>query len=208
MKKRQLPKREFEICSRLKEIREELHLGQKEFGQQVGMTRERIASYEAARAPLRYDLALKICRQFIISEKWLAIGKGDKRSCMDLTTENPSDLVRIDMPFGAAYDAYFGALYEKYCRENKGLLRLSIHENEHYSYIENLFLYLLHLWKGRLRTGEFRRFLSYLIELGVAIMTEKEINGELPELVKVKGLSPVITKNAPSPPDEAGKGAN
>jgi transcriptional regulator with XRE-family HTH domain len=70
-----LPERERQICERLREMREELGHTQNEFATQVGINRQRLASYEEKRAPLRYDLALRFCRQFIISEEWLATGK-------------------------------------------------------------------------------------------------------------------------------------
>ena len=59
-----LPLREREICARLREARIGLRLTQEEFANQVGIERERLASYEDARAPLRTELALRICQQF------------------------------------------------------------------------------------------------------------------------------------------------
>src|SRR4051794_16855259 len=85
--RKDLPKRESEICSRLRAARESLSVSQEEFARQVGITRQRLASYEEMRAPLRADLALRICRQFILSEHWLATGEGGMRQCLDLISE-------------------------------------------------------------------------------------------------------------------------
>lgn len=69
-----LPPREIAICLRVREARTGLGLSQEEFSRQLAITRSRLASYEDARAPLKASLALKVCHQFIISEKWLATG--------------------------------------------------------------------------------------------------------------------------------------
>jgi transcriptional regulator with XRE-family HTH domain len=72
--KSKLPPREIAICLRVREARTGLGLSQEEFSRQLAITRSRLASYEDARAPLKASLALKLCHQFIISEKWLATG--------------------------------------------------------------------------------------------------------------------------------------
>jgi transcriptional regulator with XRE-family HTH domain len=84
--RRILPDRELEIVARLKEAREFLRFTQKEFAEEIGITRQRLASYEEGRAPLRWEIALRACRRFFISEFWLAYGhiqifsvKGDQK---------------------------------------------------------------------------------------------------------------------------------
>lgn len=69
-----LPAKERTVCARLREVRQHLRLTQTEFAAQIGISRERLASYEDARAPLRLDCGLSICRHFLVSEKWLADG--------------------------------------------------------------------------------------------------------------------------------------
>jgi DNA-binding XRE family transcriptional regulator len=69
-----LPEQERAICARLREVRQYLRLTQTEFAAQIGLTRESLASYEDARAPLRFHVGLTVCRQFLVSEKWLAHG--------------------------------------------------------------------------------------------------------------------------------------
>ncbi|HEX3719946.1 MAG TPA: helix-turn-helix transcriptional regulator [Verrucomicrobiae bacterium] len=71
------PKRERDIARRLKEARTLLRFSQQEFAQGAGIGRERIASYEDARVPLRWEIALRLCRRFFISEFWLASGNTD-----------------------------------------------------------------------------------------------------------------------------------
>jgi hypothetical protein len=67
--------REDQICLRLKEAREEfLNISLSGFAKGVGISKDRLSSYEQCRAPLRADLALRICRRWILSEEWLATG--------------------------------------------------------------------------------------------------------------------------------------
>jgi transcriptional regulator with XRE-family HTH domain len=74
MRKVPLPEREKQICRRLKIIRKQLGLSEEAAASRVGIARERWHNYERLRTPLRCDLALRICRQLIISEEWLATG--------------------------------------------------------------------------------------------------------------------------------------
>lgn len=45
-----------------------------DFAKKVGLSKERLASYEYARAPIRHDVGVAICRQFNIRPAWLATG--------------------------------------------------------------------------------------------------------------------------------------
>src|ERR1041384_7946820 len=100
---RALPKREQEICTRLRTARNAVGLTQEEFAAQIGITRQRLASYEEMRAPLRFDIALRLCRVFIISELWLAKGEGDMRAMMDLTTVPVATAAPVDARFSEAF---------------------------------------------------------------------------------------------------------
>ena len=71
-KQRVLSERELKIGLRLKEAREVLRFSQREFADKIGIKRARLASYEEGRVPLRWEVALRICHRFQISEHWLA----------------------------------------------------------------------------------------------------------------------------------------
>ena len=73
-----LPIEEEVICLRLREVREDLRLTQEEFAEKLGLTRERLASYEYARAPVRWSLGSKLCAVFHRSQRWLALGEAPK----------------------------------------------------------------------------------------------------------------------------------
>jgi len=46
-----------------------------DFAKRVGLSKERLASYEYARAPIRHDVGVAICDQFNIRPAWLATGR-------------------------------------------------------------------------------------------------------------------------------------
>jgi transcriptional regulator with XRE-family HTH domain len=88
------------VLKRIREARDFLGLSQPAFAEQIEISRERLANYETARTPLPCDLAMRICNQFILSERWLATGKGPMRQYLGLTI---SPRV-FRLPYGEAYD--------------------------------------------------------------------------------------------------------
>ena len=127
-----LPPREIDINLRLKEAREALGIAQVKFAEVVGITKDRLSSYEQNRAPLKCDLALRICRHWIISEEWLATGKFEavksvaprhglsdvdglpeifRRQAMDLLSEPIVHQIPPGTLFSDAYDKFLRARY-------------------------------------------------------------------------------------------------
>ena len=141
MKKTKLPSSEVEICTRLREAREFLGITQEKCSSQLGIERTTLASYEYLKAPLRYEIALRFCRQLVISEEWLATGKtkameaaviqqglpdgGDWsslktifiRQCMDLLAEPIVHEVPPGMLFSEAYEKFFSPIYAELSKE-------------------------------------------------------------------------------------------
>jgi transcriptional regulator with XRE-family HTH domain len=66
--------KEAAVAKRLRSAREGLRLTQPLFAEAIDITRERLATYEDGRAPVRFDIALRACRYWCISEFWLATG--------------------------------------------------------------------------------------------------------------------------------------
>ncbi|MDB6068632.1 MAG: hypothetical protein JWR26_4840 [Pedosphaera sp.] len=98
-----MPAREVEICKRLRLYREKLQLSQVAFAREAGLDSSKLASYEHARAPLRYGAAFKIISAFLISPQWLASDIGPISSSVTLPSPeelgvNPEDL------FSAVFD--------------------------------------------------------------------------------------------------------
>ena len=73
--KHRLPQREAEICLRLAEARKWLEIDQAAAARKIGIPKSTLSNYELCVVPLKADLALRICRKFIISEEWLATGR-------------------------------------------------------------------------------------------------------------------------------------
>ena len=127
-------KRQDQICRRLKELREDvLEVSLSAFAREIGITKERLASYEQCRAPLRADLALRMCRRWIISEEYLATGKFTayeeaarkrgissvppplaevaKRQCVDLWSEPEWKVAPPGALFSEVYDQHLATKY-------------------------------------------------------------------------------------------------
>ena len=145
-KSKAIANREQAVCVRLRQCREALKLSQEEFAAQVGISRGRLASYEEKRAPLRADLGLRICHQFILSEEWLATGKGSMRACLDLLLDPMVHHLPVDAPFGEIYDNHLASLVSKIRQQVGGDLRVLPQPGDSYERMENLLLFCLFRW--------------------------------------------------------------
>lgn len=74
-----VPKREVDICNRLREARRETRLSQAAFAEILGIHRDRLATYEHARVPVRAGVALMAARHARVSLRWLAEGLEPKQ---------------------------------------------------------------------------------------------------------------------------------
>jgi transcriptional regulator with XRE-family HTH domain len=142
MRKTELSKRDTEICLRLAEARERLGINQKECARQIGLERSTFLNYEHCRTPLRFEIALRFCRQFIISEEWLATGRFDAaheqakrhgiplgagtkffnetvlfRQCVDLLSEPAVRHLPVGALYSVVYDSTLGSLYRELITE-------------------------------------------------------------------------------------------
>ncbi len=99
-----LPKREIEICHRLREVRLALHWDQPTFAAKLGISRVTLASYEYARAPIRYALARRLGDELDINQRWLATG---------LAPRKPYLIVHPQLESLIAYRALFTDAYDK-----------------------------------------------------------------------------------------------
>jgi transcriptional regulator with XRE-family HTH domain len=182
-KRKPVPTRERQVCERLKEAREHLRFTQAEFASEAGIKRQRLASYEEGRAPLRFDLALRICRQFIISEKWLATGEGGARLLMDLTGENATFRIPADMAFGAAYDKFLSTRYDAICREQGEIVRILPKTDDSPAFWKNLFTMLLDQWYMTLAPKDVSQLLFNLLTGGIVMVDHQSRTGSVPVLV-------------------------
>lgn len=70
-----LSDRETQIGRRLRAFRESLRIPRSAFALAIGVGSERLASYEAGRVPLRYEVFAAIHRSFFVNPAWLAEGE-------------------------------------------------------------------------------------------------------------------------------------
>jgi transcriptional regulator with XRE-family HTH domain len=77
-RKNPVPAREKKIGKRLRQFRDdEWKLTRVAFAAECGIDSGRLASYEAGRVPLTYEIAWRVVNIFGMSAEWLATGEGD-----------------------------------------------------------------------------------------------------------------------------------
>lgn len=75
-RKEDVPHREKEICWRLREFRETTRIPRTTFALSIGISSERMASYELARVPVRYEIFKAVNAQYLIRLDWLMNRRG------------------------------------------------------------------------------------------------------------------------------------
>ncbi len=82
------------ICARFKLAREDAGVTQDKIGLHVGLSRDQVASIEAARVPLRFWHGWRFCVELDVNAEWLAQGEEPMRPCVDYfkTYTIPPDL--------------------------------------------------------------------------------------------------------------------
>lgn len=130
-----LNSRESGICLRVREAREIAQVTQEKLARLIGIPRDRLSTYEKCRAPIRFDVGLRICRQLIISEEWLATGATRifdriarvrlraaeltkfrpvfQRQCFDLQSDPVALAVPPGTLFSEAFDKFLSPTYAK-----------------------------------------------------------------------------------------------
>jgi transcriptional regulator with XRE-family HTH domain len=73
-RKNPLPDEEIEIGRRVRMIRERRQMSRSSFAQEMAVDGSIIANIEHGRAPLRFELAMRICARWSVNPRWLATG--------------------------------------------------------------------------------------------------------------------------------------
>jgi hypothetical protein len=97
--------REAEVGRRVQRVREYINWPQPAFAAEVDISRDRLASVEYARTPLRYSDGYRLCVVFDISPEWLASGTGEMKSSQ-ITPDLP-------MPEGYPAKTMFTQVYDQ-----------------------------------------------------------------------------------------------
>jgi transcriptional regulator with XRE-family HTH domain len=97
--------REIDIGRRVQQTREYINWPQPAFAAELDISRDRLASVEYGRTPLRYPVGYRLCVIFSISPEWLANGVGNMKS----------DQVILDIPApeGLPAKAMFSRIYDQ-----------------------------------------------------------------------------------------------
>jgi transcriptional regulator with XRE-family HTH domain len=144
--KSKLAPKEVGVCLRIREAREIAEVTQEKLSELIQIPEDRLSTYEKCRAPVRAEIGLRICRQLIISEEWLATGmtnaleeatrhlllpmltvdqpvdladlrdKVFKRQCYDLLSEPIALKVPPGMLFTEAFSSYLAETYARLAR--------------------------------------------------------------------------------------------
>jgi len=107
-----LPRREADICQRLREIRELLKWKMPDFATELGITKDRLASYEYARAPIRFPLGRMVCERFNFNQRWFATGRSPSRHYIDVH-EYFEKQIPARMLFSEAYEQFLSEHIER-----------------------------------------------------------------------------------------------
>ena len=105
--------RERLIGVRLRAFREMLQIPRSRFAVTIGLGGERIASYEAGRAPLRYEVFRAVTQHYHISPRWLATEVGSPKLPTPFNDAAILGLVKPRALFSEVYDMHLAAGLEK-----------------------------------------------------------------------------------------------
>ena len=198
-KRRKLPDRELEIVGRLKEAREFLRFTQKEFAEQIGITRQRLASYEEGRARLRWEIALRACRQFFISEFWLATGilnptgaerhggirdDGDTRMSMSLFTRPLVQRLRPGMLFSECFDKYLRTEYVELWNDSVLYPRVAFFAGDDVRILKNALTFYIDHLANALPPEYLEVFFMSLIKAAIVLRSEFLLHDTDPEKIE------------------------
>jgi DNA-binding XRE family transcriptional regulator len=171
-----------EIANRLRQAREGLGATQTEFGDQISITRDRLASYEDGRAVLRCDVALRLCRQFFVNEFWLATGSAnepqsrskrkidfsdlDARLTMALAVEPAALACPPGYPFADGFDPFLRQQYSVLAAQQNGFPRIKPLPSDTPAYFKNALNCLVDFWRRSLSPQQWEKFFAAWLAQG------------------------------------------
>jgi transcriptional regulator with XRE-family HTH domain len=105
-----LPEREIQIGRRLRAFREAKRISRTAFALSIRIGSERLATYEAGRVPLRFEVFKAISQEYSINPMWLATGEGSPSQSRPLPFDEIELLIPSSTRFSQAYDSHLDAL--------------------------------------------------------------------------------------------------
>jgi transcriptional regulator with XRE-family HTH domain len=84
---------EIEIGERVKRFRDQINWPQPAFANELGISRDKLASIEYGRTPLKYAIGYRLCFIFDVNHRWLTTGEGEvKAATAALELSRPEDV--------------------------------------------------------------------------------------------------------------------
>ena len=121
-----LTPRETDICRRLRSFREGKRISRTAFALAIGIGGERLASYEAARVPLRYEVFRCISEQFRLNPYWLATGGGSPELAAPIKESAFAANLKPRALFSEVYDRFLLPQHQQHVQNaNQIAARLS-----------------------------------------------------------------------------------
>lgn len=174
--------RDDEIAVRLCRVRESLNLTQTQFASQLSITRERLATYEDGRTPLKADVALRICRHFFVSEYWLARGSVDNsisgggpkvefsdlraRMTMSFATEPLAASLPPGIAYSLCFEKYLLTYYLSHAAKHEKFPRVTMLENDPPEYLANAISCMILFWRAGLNHQQWKTIFEGIISFG------------------------------------------
>lgn len=107
--------REIQIGQRLRAFREAKRISRTAFALSIGIGSERLASYEAGRVPLRFEVFLAVHRRYFLNPVWLATG--EEHQAYDSPVEDWGKLVVIAIPRRWLFTEAYDRALERWCKD-------------------------------------------------------------------------------------------
>ena len=149
------------VGRRLAEIRSAFNLSQRALATELGIKKSRLGSYEEERAPIPFDIAMRICRRFLISAKWLATGRGDKQQYIDVHLHQPG---YGETPFQEVYSAKLADVYDSETKRlQPGEISFVPLQSDSVETLKNAVARVIDLWISRLDQESVPDFMFWII---------------------------------------------
>ncbi|HWZ95535.1 MAG TPA: helix-turn-helix transcriptional regulator [Opitutaceae bacterium] len=102
-----VPEREKAIGQRLRDIRENCLAKRSALAVRIGVSSDRLSSYEHGRVPLPWIVGDRVCEVLNVSQAWLATGHGKLDHYIPVTFSEPAKSAAQKGRFSEIYDSCF-----------------------------------------------------------------------------------------------------
>jgi transcriptional regulator with XRE-family HTH domain len=109
------PEREIQIGRRLRAFREAKRISRTAFALSIRIGSERLASYEAGRVPLRFEVFLAVHQQYFLNPVWLATG--EEQQAFDAPIEDWSRIASLALRNRWLFTEAYDRALEAFCKD-------------------------------------------------------------------------------------------